>query len=349
MDLELYADGCPMTLKLHTLISEYDVCSMDEAPAEGEHRDIKRVLTAAAGSQGVWWAAGSRKSQVLLEVEDYIEHVSARKFISFWRSWKTILKTSHRDRTSRQFGDFSRDKRADVIKRVYRAYPWNMVDTSDVTGNIRPPQDRTHSPQDVTRTQLDFFKACLRDKEYVSMPVPSPALPAITNGEDMHASSDFSVFQIIDKTPGSKKTVERKKKNPSALPMTVQRFMAWRPPRYEASAPPALLDVFECGDPEEVDIMSEITWSVGRSSVFYWDCAQSDVDGCISLKQPTRITDRPWNHLSLEYPAFLMLMDVARRGFILCEKTKTPITDMTPAPCDADECCGSQTLFPLHS
>ncbi len=156
-----------------------------------------------------------------------------------------------------------------------------------------------------SRLMRDHLASILVVGEVYSLPIvdrdvaqsaATPAHPgsvlAVTRALEDSAANSFMTFQLLDLSVASKKLLPSEKRafRHMRWPIRIQRMTKWRGlDRYPADTYEMCFEV----DPEIVDAVDLVPWSLWRYALRKWELAQCDVVGCYALRNSVCVAAIP--------------------------------------------------------
>lgn len=130
LDLRAYATGSPMSKKLRTEITAYQLCMLDDSMQESPHARISRVVQAARPSKPPWWSATVRLRQNLAICKS-LDELKPQHSRALFQAWKFL---AHRNPSSHVQWNLipKRVGTKPFLQMVYRLGQENRTDWSSL-------------------------------------------------------------------------------------------------------------------------------------------------------------------------------------------------------------------------
>jgi hypothetical protein len=309
-DLRAYAKGDPMSERLRTEITAYQLCMLDDSVQESPHAKSTKVVQAARASKPPWWSATVRMQQNI-DLMDALEAKKPQRFAQFFHSWKFLCQTSRSSKatwrlTPKRVGD------KPFLQKVYRLGHENRIDWSalgllSATDSGRPMSGAKLKPGYVHHLLLDLLKRVCQPGFVFSVCKPSavPALDTLGNGgpplRRMPSPGMLVYFQVVCLNVTRKKQVHTEQvhlEKKFALPAMVQFWHATDP--HEPSSrrisvrPDNIPDVIDL-----LDIAGDACIPTITKSLTQWTLASSSTGsaGHLDIVNPIKIDEKQWPYL----------------------------------------------------
>lgn len=326
--MQRFVDEGFMDPRLRTEITAYQLCMLDDTVQEAVHRDVSRIVQRARHSSVAFVAASLRLKQNLANFP--LDSDGRRVYTNY----KAVLQ-------SRSMPELKPVRIPDklVCEQVYRFGRESLEDWTHLIplmSQLTPRLHRETIPQ-ATALKLDYLQCVLEQGSAYSIPKIRDGcdLEALATGMLGHThvedtEGDHWFWMLIDLSVRRKRHVKTKfalDVRAMAMPATMQHMSAWRPRPHQAAGQ----DVFADGDPEVVDVIRLAPWPVLRNELRQWQTrGDSDVLGCMCLRDPVLVADIEWDDIDVAIPALVVVERLLSRGWRLGARRVPPHTLQSP-------------------
>ena len=302
-DFRTYANGGPMSSRLRTEVTAYQLCMLDDSMQEGPHARISRIVSRSRASKPHGWSAKLRLSQNLAIEKDINAIAGSGQFDLYFRGWKAL--TQRHPLSYRQVV-MQRISTKKFLSKVYRCGSHSCTDWSALS--LLSTRSSTASggrPQSsaIREVKIDYLRrVCKRDMIF--------SLPKLADvGADTRAEQDMArltgfapdsgvpelvCFKVVHEGIVRQRHVDTAAmalKKKYAVPVSVQFYTPWNLTEYPCS----FMEVYPDGLPQIVDLLELADWRNVATCLRSWTMAgPADVAGCWSLTSPQVVADTQW-------------------------------------------------------
>lgn len=314
-------DGSNMSERLANEWEALRRSPIDDTPGESPHARLKYVQTNRKAASWAFQVATERLNQNLNDIAEMMPTITPAVDLQFlWDRPSSILRVCKGKKALQN----RRLKRLDLEDRVYTMSQfWNFKiedmapveydeDKGDEDPDGRPEEEHVDAEEDEADTDgngkllEDYYKGLLSSK--------IGCFFSLLDDEGSHKP-----FQLL----GYKQVVSLVKTHRKAKKYVIKLSIMWLEVwRARLEEMPQSMDVFECEDPEHVDLYRWVSALDDRRKLHLWSEAPSDTEGCVRLITPEVAV--PKISLSSTVCPVLCLLDALKeKGFECVERTIT--------------------------
>ena len=291
-----------MSERLRTEVTAYQLCILDDSVVEGPHASVGRAARCSSTSSVAWWSASIRLAQNAALRGSAA--VSDRMSLHCFRNWKLL---GQRDAIKYNKGVIARVGTKRFIEMLYRTDAESMRDWSSLAlvakehAKTSAPKPK-HQPLHIKDIQRDWFRLVFKEGSVFSWEEESNVhkLDSVCDGTLTadHPHTTLSLVRVISQRMVWKKHVQTGQVTTwrtMAVPAIVQHCGVWQRRPAAGSDTGDVVEVYQEGHPEVVDLMHLASWSVMTNTLTEWAGQRgSDTPGCMALVSPELIKSRRW-------------------------------------------------------
>jgi hypothetical protein len=311
-DLRAYAAGSPMSERLRTEITAYQLCMLDDSMQESPHARIARVVQASRPSKPPWWSATVRMEQNLAICRS-LDEIRPQRSRALFKAWKFL---AQRNPSLKVQWHLIPKKLADkpFLQMVYRLGHENRTDWSSLSifngrgSGIGMGSLQKLSP--VEKVFEDLFKRVCKPGSLFTVDRQCSAWSALDSlgqgdapGLPKPTLEQLVCFQVLHLNPTAKRQadtaivqVERTMK----LPAMVQLYQVTETSDIHDSCPRWRVRVHDI--PAVIDMMvfagheSPRTWLPSLRKWTLASCTSGNTGDC-DIVDPILIDRKTWHYL----------------------------------------------------
>lgn len=316
--MEERACGKPLADVLDRELMAYEMISLDECPAEGEHRHASMVRTHGAANQLASMASEMRRVQNLEAFDQAAARGDTETFLQGYLKCKSIFQAS-----KNKFQRLIRKRMETGVfyMRVYRFGRFSMADFSTWKGlTSRGPRARNLAiaASTIEHFKLDFFERVL-EETFVFAIADQLDLPGVADASV--PGSRIKLFRVLDMRPGRKKTINDFNACHMLMPIVVQSYEVWGGLAAQGEVG-EIVTVLAMGDPELKDAAAIGDLKGCMQRLYRYDTERaSEVGGCLELSGLRLAVRRTWAPLPLGAPIYVNLHKLKAVGWGVSQST----------------------------
>ena len=314
LDLRAYASGNPMSERLPTEITAYQLCMLDDSMQESPHARISRVVQSARPAKPPWWSATIRLDQNLAILK-FLDHIKPQRSRALFRSWKFLAQPNLSARIQWNLIPKKVDTKQ-FLQMVYRLGPENRRDWSELALINGRDRDSAIGP---LRKLVDHHALCVDVCKRVCKPglvftvvrkhSALSALDTLGQGDaprqSMPTPDTLVCFQILDFSPTCKRQVDTEqlsKERALALPAMVQHYIFTGPHQLPSDSihvrPHNMAIVMDM-----MDIAGDVPFLSWLPNLRQWTLASgtSGNTGDCDIVEPILVMDKIWHYVVTYY------------------------------------------------
>ena len=277
-----FAAGSPMSTRLRTEITAYQLCPLDDTAAESPHAHVSMTVKSKVASKPAQWSAKLRWEQNKA-LRTTVENMKLGAFHRCFTGWKSIVQRDLRKSNALIPAAITPSYAKDIVYRMGHCAiaDWSVF-RKFVTGQ---KSFKCIKPNSLMAMKVEYIGFLLTPGGIYSVPGDN-GFASLGSDPLNESNAPPKLFQLVSFNAVRMDHVHT---------ISMMKMKSWRKlgvlqmldiaPTAEDS-PEEHLDVFPLGTPRPVDLVLEYSWEDWTQKLLSWSVDSSRLAGCFRITSP---------------------------------------------------------------